>query len=43
MIITREKVAEKLLAYLKHRISLSELIEWCESAMMDAEFEKTHS
>ena len=43
MTITREKIAEKLLAYLKHRISLSELIDWCEKAMMDAEFEKKHS
>ena len=43
MTITREKVAEKLLAYLKHRLSLSDLIDWCENAMMDAEFEKKHS
>ena len=43
MTITREKVAEKLLAYLKHRISLNELIDWCENAVMDAEFEKKHS
>lgn len=42
MIITKEKVAEKLLAYLKHRIALSELIDWCENAMMNAEFEKKH-
>ena len=43
MIITREKVAEKLLAYLKHRLSLIELIGWCENAVMDAEFEKKHN
>ena len=43
MTITREKVAEKLLAYLKHSISLSELIDWCENAMMDAEFDKKYS
>ena len=43
MIITREKVAEKLLAYLNHRISLAELIDWCENAVMDAEFEKKHN
>ncbi len=42
MIITRQKVAEKLLAYLKHRIPLNQLIYWCENAMMDAEFEEKH-
>ncbi len=43
MIITRHKVAEKLLAYLKHRISLKDLINWCENAMMEKEFEKEYS
>jgi len=39
MKITRHTVAEKLIAYLYHRISLAELVNWAEFAMMDGEFE----
>ncbi len=39
MKITRLMVAEKLIAYLYHRISLAELVNWAEFAMMDGEFE----
>ncbi len=39
MKITRHKVAQKLIAYLYHRISLAELVDWAESVMMDGEFE----
>lgn len=39
MKITRQTVAEKLIAYLYHRISLAELVNWAEFAMMDGEFE----
>lgn len=37
-VITRQTVAEKLMAYLRHQISASELVDWAEGAMMDAGF-----
>ena len=39
MTITSKKVADKIGAYLHHRISLAELVDWAERAMMDAGFE----
>ncbi len=39
MIITRELVAEKLFAHLQHGMTLSELVDWAENAMMDADFD----
>ena len=38
MNITRKKVADKLAAYLHHRITLAELVAWAEQAMMEGEF-----
>lgn len=32
--------AEKLIDYLHHNISLKELVDWAESAMMEADFEE---
>ena len=43
MIITKEQVANKLISYLKHKISLTQLVDWSESAMMDAEFEESYT
>ena len=40
MKITRQKVAQKLIDYLYHRMTLSELVEWAELAMMDADFDE---
>ena len=40
MIITREAVAERIAAYLHHRITLAQLVDWAESALMDAEFDE---
>jgi hypothetical protein len=40
MKITRQKVAQKLIDYLRHRITLTELVDWAESAMMEADFEE---
>ena len=37
--ITRQVVAEKLTAYLQHRIRLEEVVDWAEQVMMDGEFE----
>jgi hypothetical protein len=38
MLITKEIVAGKLAAYLHHDISLAQLVDWAENAMMDGEF-----
>lgn len=40
MKITRQMVAQKLIDYLHHAISLKELVGWAESAMMEADFEE---
>ena len=40
MKVTRQKVARKLTDYLYHHITLSELVEWAESAMMEADFDE---
>jgi HD-like signal output (HDOD) protein len=36
--ITRQTVADKIAAYLQHAITLEQLVEWAESAMMDDDF-----
>ena len=38
MTITKKSVAEKIAAYLRHDISLAQLVDWAENAMMDGEF-----
>ncbi len=38
MTITKRTVADKITAYLHHDISLAELVDWSERAMMDGEF-----
>ena len=40
--ITRQTVADKLAAYLRHDLSREDLVAWAESAMMDGEFEREH-
>jgi cobyrinic acid a,c-diamide synthase len=40
MTITRKDVAEKISAYLRHQITLAELVDWAELAMMEADFEE---
>lgn len=37
--ITRKNVARKLIDYLYHRITLEEMVNWAEAAMMDGDFE----
>lgn len=39
MKITKKVAAEKLTAYLHHNMSLTSLVNWAESAMMEAEFD----
>ena len=40
MAITKQTVAQKIAAYLRHDISLAELVNWAEEAMMEGEFEE---
>ncbi len=37
MTITRQSVADKIAAYLHHEITLAQLVDWAESALMDGE------
>ncbi|HXE43376.1 MAG TPA: hypothetical protein VN516_10155 [Candidatus Baltobacteraceae bacterium] len=37
MTITKKTVAEKIAAYLHHEISLAELVDWSEHALLDGE------
>ena len=38
MVITKQTVADKIAAYLRHDISLADLVSWVEEAMMEGEF-----
>ncbi len=38
MTITKQIVADKIAAYLHHEITLAELVDWSERALMDGEF-----
>jgi len=37
--LTRETVRNQLLAYLNHRITLAQLVDWAENALNDETFE----
>jgi len=39
MIITKKTIAEKILQYLHHNITLAQLVDWSENNLMDGEFE----
>ena len=39
---TRQIIAEHLLAYMQHKLSLTELINWAEVAIMEGGFEPGH-
>ncbi len=41
-VITRQTVADKLAAYLRHDMPLTDLVAWAESAMMEGEFDPKH-
>ena len=41
MKITKQTAAEQIAAYLHHEISLDQLVDWAESALMVGEFEET--
>lgn len=38
MTITKQTVAEKLAAYFHHDLTLEQLVDWAETALMDGEF-----
>ncbi|MGA2544526.1 MAG: hypothetical protein ABSG78_23500 [Verrucomicrobiota bacterium] len=38
MTITKQSVADKIAAYLHHEITLAQLVDWAERALMDGEF-----
>lgn len=40
MKITKNSVAEKIAAYLHHGITLEQLVDWAENAMLQAEFDE---
>ena len=44
MLITKQSVADKLAGYLRHDISLAQLVDWAELALMEGELaERDHS
>lgn len=38
MVITKQTVADKIAAYLHHDITVEQLVDWAENALMDSEF-----
>jgi hypothetical protein len=40
MKVTRQEAAQKLIDYLHHRFTLTELVDWAELIMMEAEFDE---
>jgi cobyrinic acid a,c-diamide synthase len=38
MLITRQTVVERIAAYLHHQITLAQLVDWAENAVMEGEF-----
>jgi len=43
MTITKQMVTDQIAAYLHHEISLAQLVDWAERAMMDGEFEERNA
>ena len=38
MTVTKKTVADKIAAYLRHEISVTQLVDWAENAIMEGEF-----
>ena len=38
MLVTKQIAAQKLTAYLHHEVSLAQLVDWAEGAILDGEF-----
>ena len=43
MPITKQTVAEKLAAYLHHELTLAQLVDWAETALMDGELDENQT
>ncbi|HEX4054001.1 MAG TPA: hypothetical protein VHX86_07025 [Tepidisphaeraceae bacterium] len=43
MLITRQTIAEKVEAYLRHQINLNDLVAWAEQEMMEGDFDSQAS
>lgn len=43
MLITKQTVAEKIAAYLRHGITQADLVDWAENALMEGEFAEEDS
>jgi hypothetical protein len=43
MILNKKIVGTKLLNYLQHKISLTELVNWAENAIMKSDFESSEA
>jgi hypothetical protein len=41
MLVTKQNVAGHIAGYLRHEISLDQLVDWAECAIMDAEFDES--
>jgi len=41
--ITRQTIANELLNYLNHRISMAELVDWAENLIMEGDAEEAHA
>jgi hypothetical protein len=40
MVVTRQMIADKLTAYLHHRLTLVELVDWTEQMMQEGDFDE---
>jgi cobyrinic acid a,c-diamide synthase len=40
MTITRKVLARKLIDYLQHRVTLAELVDWAETALLEAKLDE---
>jgi hypothetical protein len=38
MLVTKQTAAQKLTAFLHHEVSLAQLVDWAETALLDGEF-----
>ena len=43
MTITKQTAADKIAAYLRHEISLAQLVDWAERALMEGEFDERNA
>lgn len=41
MVITKKVVADQIAAYLQHRTTIEQLVDWAENALMDGEFDQS--